>query len=405
MGVLEKIKEIEEEMARTQKNKATEYHLGLLKAKLAKYRTQLLEPASKGPKGEGFEVQKFGNARVCMIGFPSVGKSTLLSSITETESLAAAYEFTTLTCIPGVINYNDTKIQLLDLPGIIEGAADGRGRGRQVIAVAKASDLVLMVLDAQKSEEHKAKLTYELEKVGIRLNQERPDITVTINKTGGVKLISTCQLTRIDEKQVKNIFSEYKIHNATILCRQDVTIDDIIDSIEGNRKYVRCLYVYNKIDTISIEEVDMIARQPNNVVISCHQKLNFDYLLEKIWENLGLVRIYTKRKGQPPDLGDPLILTHGRNGCTIKSAVEQIHRDLIKDFAHATVWGRSAKFMPQKVGLNHILCDEDVIQIYKKAKTSTKAKESNKLVSVTEKKDVKKEAKDMKDQKAKDKKK
>ena len=105
-----------------------------------------------------------------MIGFPSVGKSTLLTSITETESLVAAYEFTTLTCIPGIIHYNETKIQLLDLPGIIEGAADGRGRGRQVIAVAKASDLVLMVLDAQKSEEHKAKLTFELEKVGIRLN-------------------------------------------------------------------------------------------------------------------------------------------------------------------------------------------------------------------------------------------
>ncbi len=66
--------------------------------------------------------------------------------------MSAAYEFTTLTCIPGVINYNDAKIQLLDLPGIIEGAAEGKGRGRQVIAVAKNSDLVLMVLDASKAE-------------------------------------------------------------------------------------------------------------------------------------------------------------------------------------------------------------------------------------------------------------
>ncbi|EGR30723.1 hypothetical protein IMG5_124900 [Ichthyophthirius multifiliis] len=394
MGVLEKIKDIEEEMARTQKNKATEYHLGLLKAKLAKYRTELLEPTSKGPKGEGFEVQKYGNARVCMIGFPSVGKSTLLNSITDTESLAAAYEFTTLTCIPGVIHYRDTKIQLLDLPGIIEGAADGRGRGRQVIAVAKASDLVLMVLEASKSEEHKQKLTHELEKVGIRLNQEKPDITVTINKTGGVKLISTCQLTRIDEKAVKNIFQEYKIHNATILCRQDVTIDDIIDSIEGNRKYVKCLYVYNKIDTISIEEVDLIARQANNVVISCQYKLNFDYLLEKIWEMLGLIRVYTKKKGYFPDLGDPLILTQGRNGCTVKSAVEQIHRDLVKDFNFGMVWGKSTKFMPQKVGLNHPLTDEDVLQIYKK--TGAGGAKESKTIIVEEKKNVKKEAKDMK---------
>lgn len=65
-------------------------------------------------------------------GFPSVGKSSLLTLLTGTESEAAAYEFTTLTCIPGVIHYNDSKIQLLDLPGIIEGASQGKGRGRQV---------------------------------------------------------------------------------------------------------------------------------------------------------------------------------------------------------------------------------------------------------------------------------
>ena len=93
---------------------------------------------------------KEGNARVALIGFPSVGKSTLLTSLTGTKSEAAGYEFTTLTCIPGTINYKDTRIQLLDLPGIIEGAAHGRGRGRQVIACAKSSDLILMVLDAAK---------------------------------------------------------------------------------------------------------------------------------------------------------------------------------------------------------------------------------------------------------------
>ena len=62
----------------------------------------------------------------------SVGKSTLLTMLTGTHSEAASYEFTTLTCIPGIIHYNDTKIQLLDLPGIIEGASEGKGRGRQV---------------------------------------------------------------------------------------------------------------------------------------------------------------------------------------------------------------------------------------------------------------------------------
>ena len=82
--------------------------------------------------GEGFEVQKYGDGRVALIGFPSVGKSSLLSQLTGTESEVAAYEFTTLTCIPGIVHYKGTKIQLLDLPGIIEGAAQGKGRGRQV---------------------------------------------------------------------------------------------------------------------------------------------------------------------------------------------------------------------------------------------------------------------------------
>merc|ERR1712178_48135 len=105
-----------------------------------------------------------------------VGKSSLLTALTGVESCAASYEFTTLTCIPGVIHYNDAKIQLLDLPGIIEGAAKGKGRGKQVIAVARTADCVLMVLDALKADNQKEKLTYELEQVGIRLNKSPPKI-------------------------------------------------------------------------------------------------------------------------------------------------------------------------------------------------------------------------------------
>lgn len=113
MGLTEKINDILEEMSKTQKNKATEYHLGLLKAKLAKYRSQIIEgdkKAAGGGKGEGFDVEKHGDARIAMIGFPSVGKSSILSHLTETESECAAYEFTTLTCIPGVLRINNANI-------------------------------------------------------------------------------------------------------------------------------------------------------------------------------------------------------------------------------------------------------------------------------------------------------
>ncbi len=131
MTLAQKIADVELEMGRTQKNKATEGHLGLLKAKLAKLKRELIEGSVKqGGGGEGFDVSKSGDARVGLIGFPSVGKSTLLTKLTGQFSEAADYEFTTLTCIPGVYKYKGSNIQLLDLPGIIEGAKDGKGRGK-----------------------------------------------------------------------------------------------------------------------------------------------------------------------------------------------------------------------------------------------------------------------------------
>lgn len=167
-------------MAKTQKNKATSFHLGQLKAKLAKLRRELLTPSGSGGGGGGlgFDVARTGVGSVGFVGFPSVGKSTLLSKLTGTHSEAAAYEFTTLTTVPGIIRYKGAKIQMLDLPGIIEGAKDGKGRGKQVIAVARTCNLIFIVLDVNKPLEHKRIIEKELEGFGIRLNKEPPNIIV-----------------------------------------------------------------------------------------------------------------------------------------------------------------------------------------------------------------------------------
>mmetsp|Transcript_16085 Transcript_16085/g.24024 ORF Transcript_16085/g.24024 Transcript_16085/m.24024 type:complete len:247 (-) Transcript_16085:12-752(-) len=245
MGILEKIAEIEAEMARTQKNKATEGHLGLLKAKLAKLRRELIEPpAGSGGagKGEGFAVEKTGDARISLIGFPSVGKSTLLGRVTSTESESAAYAFTTLTCIGGILDYNGAKIQLLDTPGIIEGAAQGKGRGRQVIAVSRTADVLLMMLDAANGDKQRPKLIHELETMGIRLNQKPPDIYFRRKSSGSIQFNKTCTLTQINERTVRNILHQYKIHHAEILFREDATVDEFIDVVVGNRVYIPCVF-------------------------------------------------------------------------------------------------------------------------------------------------------------------
>eukprot|EP01025_Chloroclados_australasicus_P009711 TRINITY_DN1372_c1_g1_i1.p2 TRINITY_DN1372_c1_g1~~TRINITY_DN1372_c1_g1_i1.p2 ORF type:complete len:400 (+),score=62.55 TRINITY_DN1372_c1_g1_i1:116-1315(+) len=398
MGILEKIKEIEFEMSRTQKNKATEGHLGMLKAKLAKLRTELQAPA-KGAStgaGEGFEVSRYGDGRIALIGFPSVGKSTLLTQLTGTKSESAAYEFTTLTCIPGVIHYNDAKIQLLDLPGIIEGASEGKGRGRQVIAVCKSADLLLMVLDAGKPHYHKQILTRELESVGIRLNRSPPDLIVKKKKTGGVLVNSTVSLTHLSDKLVARVLQEYKIHNADVLIREDCTVDDLIDVIEGNRRYTKCLYVYNKVDVCSMEEVDEIARREYSIPISCNLELNIPGLLEKIWDMMALVRVYTKPAGQKPDFTDPIVLTEDRGGISVRALCRQIHQTLLNEFSSALVWGRSAKHIPQRVGLDHRLWDEDVVQIVKKKVTTGEVTKPKGKMSAGDKEREKKDKKPLK---------
>jgi len=166
-----------------------------------------------------------------------------------------------------------------------------------------------MVLDAAKAEEQKAKLTMEMNNTGIRLNKEKPNIQIKPQKTGGVLFTSSVTVTKIDERMVKGIMHEYKIHNAHVKFNGDYDVEDLIDTIEGNRKYVKCVYVYNKIDTISIEEVEEMMQNRLNVCISIHMDLGLDILLERIWEQLALVRIYTKRRGEAPDFEEPLFLT------------------------------------------------------------------------------------------------
>eukprot|EP01111_Echinosteliopsis_oligospora_P002057 TRINITY_DN1300_c0_g1_i1.p1 TRINITY_DN1300_c0_g1~~TRINITY_DN1300_c0_g1_i1.p1 ORF type:complete len:367 (-),score=103.18 TRINITY_DN1300_c0_g1_i1:193-1293(-) len=366
MSIVSKIKEIEDEMNRTQKNKATSYHLGTLKAKLAKLKRELLTPSGKGGAavGEGFDVTKSGDARVGLIGFPSVGKSTLLSKLTGTLSEVASYEFTTLTCIPGVIQYKGAKIQLLDLPGIIEGAKDGKGRGRQVIAVARTCNLIMLVLDAMKPMTHKKLIEHELEGFGIRLNTERPNIVFRKKEKGGINFTHTIQPTHLDNETVKAILSEYKIFNADVCLRCNATVDDLIDVIEGNRIYVPCLYVLNKIDAITIEELDLLDQIPHYVPISAHLMWNMDALLDKIWEYLGLIRIYTKPRGQIPDYNAPVVMR--RANATIETFCMRLHKSILAQLKYSLVWGSSVKHNPQKVGKEHLLADEDIVQLIKK---------------------------------------
>ena len=364
-----KIKEIEAEYARTQKNKATETHLGILKAKLSKLKRELLETAASGKKGggageRGFEVSKSGDTRVGLVGFPSVGKSTLLTKLTGTFSLAAGYEFTTLTAIPGTMNYRGAKIQILDLPGIIEGAKDGKGRGRQVLAAALTCNVILIVLDAAKPLTHKLIIEKELHGFGIRLNQQPPDILFKRKEKGPINFQAMVPQSILTYALVQSICREYKIMSCDIFCKCDATVDQLIDVIEGNRRYIPAIYVLNKIDQLTIEELDIIDQLPHHVPICAAHEWNLEELMEHIWDYTKMLRIYTKPKGQIPDYGAPVVL-HAQNP-TIEDFCNKLHKQLISQLKYAWVWGSSVRHQPQKCGKDHVLADEDVVQLIKK---------------------------------------
>lgn len=174
-----------------------------------------------------------------------------------------------LTTVPGCVMYNGAKIQMLDLPGIIQGAKDGKGRGRQVIAVAKTCNLIFIVLDVNKPLTDKKLIEQELEGFGIRVNKESPNIVFRKKDKGGVSITSTMPLTHIDSDEIRAVMGEYKITSADIAFRCDATIDDLIDVIEEkSRRYIPVIYALNKIDAITIEELDILYRIPNSVPIS-----------------------------------------------------------------------------------------------------------------------------------------
>lgn len=360
----QRIADIEAELAKMQYNKATQGHFAVLKARMAQLQNELVERAIKSNrKGSGFFVKKHGDATVILLGFPSVGKSTLLNAITNKESKVAAYEFTTLDAVPGMMEYNGrykgAKIQIIDLPGIIEGGATGSGRGREIFSAVRNADLIAIMLDATKIE-HIDIIKKELYDANIRLDQHPPFIRIKERNRGG--LIVSGHKSATPNEVIAQVLREYKIINADVYLREDnLTIDHIIDHITGNRKYVPSLIIINKVDLIDRSELPPIRERIGDfVTISADRKIGLDELKEAIVEKIGIMRVYLKKPGQKADFEEPMII---KKDSTVEDLCYKIHRRFKDDFRYANVWGKSVKFPGQKVGLAHVLLDSDVIKI------------------------------------------
>jgi ribosome-interacting GTPase 1 len=283
--------------------------------------------------------------------------------LTDVDSHIGGFAFTTLTCIQGVLHHRGATIQILDLPGLIKGASEGKGRGREILNVIRSCDMVLYVIDPFQGS-HFHILDKELWNAGMRLNDPKPQVFIDRTERGGIVVRSTLEQTNLETEEIQGIIRSFGIVSANITLRTDVTDDHIVDTLAGNRVYSDAVVILNKIDLASKAELDETCEQlPIGwpvLPVSALTGEGIEAMKDFIFDNLHFMSIYLKPQGQEADLIEPLIV---KNTSTVRDVCVKLHRDFVRRFRYARVKGPSAKFDWQRVGLDHLLMDEDLLTI------------------------------------------
>ncbi|MGB9732579.1 MAG: GTPase [Candidatus Micrarchaeales archaeon] len=349
-----RLEELKEEYSKTKYNKATDKHLGILRAKIAKINRAL---KSKGKRhGKGFNIKKSGDATVALVGFPNSGKSSLLKALTGVDSKVANYSFTTVDLIPGMLEYKGAKIQIFDIPGLIEGAHEGKGGGYKVASAIKVADLLLIVVDATDYKQVYSLLN-ELSMLGIKIGE--PKVKIEELPKGGISIASEGH-NAPEEKEVKEILEGFGIYNANVIFYANSSASDVVDAAAGGA-YMHALIALNKIDIA--EDYSQIAEEIEEktgikvIPVSALNIYNIEELKEGIFSSLRLMRIYLKPK-LSSEKSEPMIV---KEGSKVGDVAKKIHFEFAEKARYAYITGPSAKFKNQIVGKEHVLMDGDTI--------------------------------------------
>ncbi len=348
--ITEQITNIQKEIRETPYHKGTEHHIGMLRARLARLKDKLIE--EEGRKGSGggvgYAVKKQGDATIVLVGPPSVGKSTLINLLTNANSKIAPYSFTTVSVIPGMMRYKNAHIQILDVPGLIEGAEEGKGRGKEVLSVIRGCDLILVISEPTKVSAYE-KILFALERNGIRVNKEKPKVVIEKKTEGGIIVHSNIKQA-YSKETVKQIAIEMGIKNAVVTINEKLELDRLIDSFSKNRVYIPAIFVLNKADLLEKGQTQRLKLDINGetLLISAEKKQGIEKLLEEVWKALSFINVYLVKKYENPSFNSPLIV---KNGATLYDIAEKIGEGFAQKTDHAVIWGAGAKFEGQEVSL------------------------------------------------------
>lgn len=303
----QKIRGLEEMLALIPKHKGTEKLQADLRRRLSKLKTELeRRPATK--RGSGVFVDREGIGQVVLVGAPNAGKSALLCSLTNAKSDVAAYPFTTQKPLPGMIEFENVKIQLVDLPPVSPELVEG-----WVLGIIRNADLILWVVD----------------------------------------LGSDDLLEQVDATE--NILGEAKIMLGRGAERHEVA--------GPGQVYKRTLMVGNKADLPRAADWFLLLQEHVGgrfplLSVSAVAGTGLKEMCHRLYDALEVLRVYTKPPGKAAAISNPVVLPRGS---TLLQAAEAVHKDFAAKLKYARVWG-SGKFEGQRVHREYLVQDGDIIE-------------------------------------------
>jgi ribosome-interacting GTPase 1 len=364
----DKIIKLEKFISLVPKHKATEKMVARLRSRLVKLKSELEEKRRRQKslsKGPTWVIPKEGDAQVSLIGVANSGKSQLLHILTGSNTKIGDYPYTTEKPEPGVLDCEGAIIQLVDLPSIFPNIRTESKNGAMLLSQIRAADLIVFVIDlSEDPQEQMEILIEELYNGSIRVNKERPPIELRKTGSGGAILIGENKVDASREEIVE-ILHDLGIYNFSLKFFKSMTLADVVEALDYSLAYSKGIIVANKGDKTGSKEnfqklKDLYEKQFIIVPVSATKNEGLEVLEKTIFEQLELIRIRSKEPngGIAPK---PIVLKKGAN---VGDVAKIIHSRFYEHFKQAKIYGPSAKFDGQSVGLNHELADGDIVEIF-----------------------------------------
>jgi ribosome-interacting GTPase 1 len=367
----EKIKKLQEFMGLFPKHKGTENLRAQVKRKISVLKQEIEDKKQKRTgvaTGPRVFVEKEGDAQIVILGPTNVGRSSLLSTLTNSKVAVLNYPYTTTEPTPGMFNYEDLQLQMVETPALMEGSSEGGSWGLQTLTSARNADgLVLMVDLSQNPVEQFKLIINELEKSKILIKKPRARISIEKKHMGAkLKFIVLGKLVDCDVKDLTKLLKSYGIRDATIKIWGEATLDDVEEAVFEGKVYRPAIVLANKADhPLAAERLEqlkkVVGKDMKIVPVSCATKEGMEKLGAEIFAILDIVRIYTKEPNKKDASSRPFTI---KKGSTVFDLAKRIHSDFYEQFAYAKIWSKRLRFSPQKVGGTFELEDGDTVELH-----------------------------------------